>query len=297
VTVAVAPEFMPRAKRSEPMHKHTSWHVGGPAEVFFNPRDRLDLAAFLRGLAADVPINWVGLGSNLLVRDGGLDGVVICTHGALDRLERRSETHVYVEAGVACARVAKQCIKWGLGPAEFFAGIPGTMGGALAMNAGAFGGETWQHVVEVQTIDRHGREHTRPASEYRASYRHVEMPVSDEWFLSVELSFERRPGANESQVKDLLAKRKASQPIGEWSGGSTFTNPPNDHAARLIEVSGLKGFRIGDASVSEKHANFIINHGHASAADIEALIAHVQATVERLHGVRLNPEVRIIGRK
>ena len=297
MTVAVAPEFMPRAKRSEPMHKHTSWHVGGPAEVFFNPRDRIDLAAFLRALPADVPIQWVGLGSNVLVRDGGLDGVVICTHGALDRLERRSETHVYVEAGVACARIAKQCIKWGLGPAEFFAGIPGTMGGALAMNAGAFGGETWQHVVEVQTIDRHGREHTRAASEYQPSYRHVEMPVNDEWFLSAELTFERRPGANESHVKDLLAKRRASQPIGEWSGGSTFTNPPNDHAARLIETSGLKGFRIGDASVSEKHANFIINHGHASAADIEGLIAHVQATVERLHGVRLNPEVRIIGRK
>jgi UDP-N-acetylmuramate dehydrogenase len=278
------------------MSRHTSWHVGGPAEVFFNPRDRTDLSAFLRMLSPDVPIYFVGLGSNLLVRDGGVDGVVISTHGALDRLERLNETCVYVEAGVPCARIAKQCIRWGLGPAEFFAGIPGTMGGALAMNAGAFGGETWNHVLEVQTIDRHGREHTRTASEYQPSYRHVGMPTYDEWFLSARLNFERRSGANESQVRDLLAKRRASQPIGEWSGGSTFTNPPNDHAARLIEVSGLKGARIGDASVSEKHANFIINHGQAKAADIEDLIAHVQATVERLHGVLLTPEVRILGK-
>jgi UDP-N-acetylmuramate dehydrogenase len=287
---------MPRVRRDEPMSKHTSWHVGGPAEVYFNPKDRDELAAFLRQLAPGVPVYWVGLGSNLLVRDGGLEGVVISTHGTLDRLERQSETTVFAEAGVACARIAKQCIKWGLGPAEFFAGIPGTMGGALAMNAGAFGGETWNHVVEVETIDRHGRQHTRQSSEYKATYRHVESPVADEWFLASRLSFEHKPGVNEAQVRELLAKRKASQPIGEWSGGSTFTNPPRDHAARLIEVSGLKGFRIGGASVSEKHANFIINHGDAKAADIEALITHVQATVESRHGVRLNPEVRIVGK-
>jgi UDP-N-acetylmuramate dehydrogenase len=295
-TVAVAPEFALRVKRSEPMSKHTSWHVGGPADVFFNPRDREELSAFLRKLEPNVPICWVGLGSNLLVRDGGLDGVVISTHGTLDRLERKSETFVFVEAGVACALIARQCIKWGLGPAEFFAGIPGTMGGALAMNAGAFGGETWRHVVEVETIDRHGRQHTRQAGEYKVSYRHVESPVADEWFLSAKLMFEHKPGANEAEVRELLAKRKATQPIGEWSCGSTFTNPPKDHAARLIEASGLKGYRVGDASVSAKHANFIINHGEAKAADIEALIAHVQETVERLHGVRLQPEVRIVGK-
>jgi len=278
------------------MSRHTSWHVGGPAEVFFNPRDRADLSAFLRMLAPDVPIYWVGLGSNLLVRDGGLEGVVISTHGALDRLERLNENNIYVEAGVPCARIAKQCIRWGLGPAEFFAGIPGTMGGALAMNAGAFGGETWRHVVAVETIDRHGREHARPATSFKATYRHVDMPEPGEWFLGAKLVFDKKPGVHESQVRELLAKRKATQPIGEWSGGSTFTNPPNDHAARLIEVSGLKGKRIGDASVSEKHANFIINHEQAKAADIEGLIAHVQETVEKLQGVRLNPEVRIVGK-
>jgi UDP-N-acetylmuramate dehydrogenase len=278
------------------MRKHTSWHVGGPAEVFFNPHGRTDLAAFLRMLAPEVPIFWIGLGSNLLVRDGGMDGVVISTHGALDRLERQNETTVYVEAGVACARVAKQCIKWGLGPAEFFAGIPGTVGGALAMNAGAFGGETWEHVVEVETIDRQGHEHLRSAEEYRPGYRHVEVPFPDEWFISAKLRFDRRKTASESQVRALLAKRKATQPIGQWSGGSTFTNPPGDHAARLIEGAGLKGFRVGDATVSEKHANFIINNGNATAADIEDLIAHVQSTVKRMHGVLLYPEVRIVGK-
>ncbi len=277
------------------MSRHTSWHVGGPAEVFFNPRDRSDLAAFMRTIPADVPIFWMGLGSNLLVRDGGMPGVVISTHGTLDRLERLNETTVYAEAGVACARVARQCIKWGLGPAEFFAGIPGTVGGALAMNAGAFGGETWRHVLEVETIDRQGRVHTRQASEYRVGYRSVTVPVQDEWFLGARFTFEHKPGANEADVRALLTRRKESQPIGEWSCGSVFTNPPQDHAARLIEAAALKGCRIGDASVSQKHANFIINHGEARAADIEQLIEHVQSTVERMHGVRLHPEVRIVG--
>jgi UDP-N-acetylmuramate dehydrogenase len=154
VRVEVAEEFALRVRRDEPMSRHTSWHVGGPVDVFFNPRDRKDLAAFLRSLTPEVPIHWVGLGSNLLIRDGGLEGVVISTHGTLDRFDRLNQTNVYGEAGLACARIAKQCVKWGLGPAEFFAGIPGTLGGALAMNAGAFGGETWRHVVEVQTIDR-----------------------------------------------------------------------------------------------------------------------------------------------
>jgi UDP-N-acetylmuramate dehydrogenase len=293
--MAVAPEFMPRVRRDERMSRHTSWHVGGPVEIWFEPRDRADLGAFLRSVPAELPIHWIGLGSNLLVRDGGLKGVAIATHGALERLERLDETTVYCEAGVACARIARQCTRWGLGPAEFFAGIPGTLGGALAMNAGAFGGETWRHVVHVETVDREGREHRRMPSEYAVSYRHVRPPVHGEGFLAARLRFERRPGANEAHIRSLLERRKASQPIGEWSCGSVFTNPPGDHAARLIEAAGLKGYRIGDASVSTKHANFIINHGAASAADIERLIEHVRGEVERRHGVTLVPEVRIVG--
>jgi len=302
LTMAVAPEFMPRVKRQERMSRHTSWHVGGPAEIFFTPRDRQDLVAFLRSLPPDTPLHWIGLGSNLLVRDAGLRGVVIATQGALERLDRLSEATVYCEAGVACARLARQCIKWGLGPAEFFAGIPGTVGGALAMNAGAFGGETWAHVIEVETLDRRGTEHRRAPQEYEVGYRHVRLlaapedPAS-EGFIAARLRFERNTAANVAQVRTLLARRKASQPIGEWSCGSVFTNPPGDHAARLIETAGLKGYHIGDAWVSEKHANFIINRGEATAADIERLIEYVQSEVERRHGVRLAPEVRIIGER
>ncbi len=288
-------QFAARVRADEPMSRHTSWHVGGPAQFLFIPQDRVDLTAFIRHLPPDVPMHWVGLGSNLLVRDGGLSGVVIVTHGALGTLSRRAETEVDCEAGVPCARIARQCVKWGLGPAEFFAGIPGTLGGALAMNAGAFGGETWPHVESVETVDRAGVVRRRAATEYRFSYRHVDPPVNGEWFLGARLRFERRPGAHTDQIRDLLVKRKESQPIGAWSCGSVFTNPPGDHAARLIDTAGLKGFRIGGAAVSDKHANFIVNEGHASAADLEQLITHVQQVVRDRHGVQLQPEVRVVG--
>jgi UDP-N-acetylmuramate dehydrogenase len=292
--VDLAPEFGTRVLHDVPMAKHTSWHVGGPADLFFTPLDAMDLAAFLRQLPPEVPLLWVGLGSNLLVRDGGIRGAVISTHGALGALERLNATRIQAEAGVPCARIARQCVKWGLGPAEFFAGIPGTLGGALAMNAGAWGEETWSHVVEVDVLDRHGARHTRKAADYDIGYRSVKGPA-DEWFIGARLEFERKPGVNTEAIRELLDKRKQTQPIGEWSCGSVFTNPPGDHAARLIESAGLKGFRIGDASVSAKHANFIINHGAARAADVEALIHHVQSTVAQVHGIALTTEVRIVG--
>ena len=294
IAAGLSAEFATRVLRDVPMSRHTSWHVGGPADLFFTPRDTMDLASFLRQLGPEIPVLWIGLGSNLLVRDGGIRGAVISTHGALAELERSSATRIRAGAGVPCARIARQCVKWGLGPAEFFAGIPGTLGGALAMNAGAFGGETWRHVVEVEVLDRHGARHRREPSEYQVAYRSVKGPP-DEWFISARLEFERKPGLDESVMRGLLEKRKETQPIGEWSCGSVFTNPPGDHAARLIEASGLKGFRIGDASVSEKHANFIVNHGSARAADIEQLIRHVQRVVAEKHRVRLTTEVRILG--
>jgi UDP-N-acetylmuramate dehydrogenase len=294
--LALPPDIESRVRRNEPMSKHTSWHVGGPAELLFQPLDVADVATFLQSLAHGTPVLWIGLGSNLLVRDGGIRGAVVETHGIFDELERLSEGEVWCGSGVACAKLAKQCIKWGLGPAEFFAGIPGTLGGALAMNAGAFGGETWRHVLEVATIDRDGVRRERPASDYTVGYRHVLGP-SNEWFLGARLRFEVRPGASSEDIRLLLARRKATQPIGEWSCGSVFTNPPGDHAARLIDTAGLKGHRIGGARVSEMHANFIVNDGSASAADIERLIEHVMDTVQRTHGVQLKPEVRIVGEK
>jgi UDP-N-acetylmuramate dehydrogenase len=295
MSVAVASEFQSRVLRHEPMARHTSWRVGGPADIYFTPRDADDLAAFLRTLPADVPLYWVGLGSNLLVRDGGIRGVVIGTHGAFTRLERRAATGVYCESGVPCTRLARQCVKWDLGQGDFFAGIPGTLGGALAMNAGAYGGETWNHVVSVDVIDRRGARHTRQASEYIVAYRHVQPPANDEWFIAAELQFARRTAEEADRVRALSERRKQSQPLGERSCGSVFTNPPGDHAARLIEAAGLKAFRIGGAVVSTKHANFIINEGAATARDLEQLIQHVRATVQRVHGVALVPEVRIVG--
>jgi UDP-N-acetylmuramate dehydrogenase len=296
--LAFAPTFAARVIREEPMSRHTSWHVGGPAELYFTPRDITDLETFLRGLPPDTPITWIGLGSNLLVRDGGIPGVVIATHGALTRLERLSQTVIHCDAGVPCAKIAKQCVQWGLGPAEFLAGIPGTLGGALAMNAGAFGGETWTHVTDVETIDRTGVHHLRSRDDYEVGYRHVEPltpPAIEEWFLGAKLTFERRPQVHADDIRLLLERRKETQPIGAWSGGSTFVNPPGQHAAKLIEAAGLKGHRIGGASVSVKHANFILNEGEATAADIENLIYHVQDTVQRLYGVQLQTEVRIVG--
>lgn len=287
--------FEGRVRLHEPMARHTSWHVGGPADLWFEPRDLEDLQRFLGVLDPGLPVTFVGLGSNLLVRDAGIRGAVICIHRALDALDRLDATHVRVGAGVPCAKLARQAARWGLVPAAFFAGIPGTVGGALAMNAGAWGGETWSRVVEVETIDRGGALHRREASEYRASYRSVLAPAAGEWFVAATLVFERAEERGVESIRDLLARRVASQPIGAWSCGSVFTNPPGDHAARLIETAGLKGYRIGGAEVSVKHANFIINRGTATAADLEALIAHVRTVVEEVHGVVLETEVRTLG--
>ncbi|MEZ5498570.1 MAG: UDP-N-acetylmuramate dehydrogenase [Steroidobacteraceae bacterium] len=297
MSAALSREFESRIRRDEPMARHTSWHVGGPADLYFEPRDRADLAAFLRQLSPQLPIHFLGLGSNLLVRDGGLRGVVIATQTALRLLERRSQEEVYCEAGVPCAQLARQCQRWQLGPAEFFAGIPGTMGGALAMNAGAFGGETWRHVQGVETIDRDGVIHERAVDEFTIGYRSVRPRHADEWFIAARLGFSPRRGAGDAEIRALLSRRRETQPIGAWSCGSVFTNPPGDHAARLIDSAGLKGLRIGGASVSAKHANFIINDGQATATDIEALIHEVQARVLHVHGVQLVPEVHIAGER
>jgi len=296
------PSLLPAGLRgrvlfNEPLAKHTTWRVGGPADVFFIPADKQDLSWFMRSVEGVMPVMWLGLGSNLLIRDGGVRAAVIATHGALNDLQRLSETEVWCDAGVPCAKLAKQCAKWNLGPAEFFAGIPGTLGGALAMNAGAFGGETWRHVVEVETINRRGEVRRRTASDYQIDYRHVAGP-HHEWFLGAQLSFATRGDSLESgeaEIRALLKRRKETQPIGEPSCGSVFTNPPGHHAAKLIESAGLKGHRIGGAVVSTKHANFIINEGTATAADIEVLIDYVRATVLEKFNIDLKPEVRIVG--
>lgn len=279
---------------NEPMSRHTSWRAGGAAEVFFVPASIDDLATFLSELDRDTPIFWHGVGTNLLVRDGGITGVVVSASKILRDLDRVDHYLVRAGAGVPCTRLARQCVRWELGPSEFFAGIPGTVGGALAMNAGAHGGETWERVAAVRTIDRNGEIHERAPSEYTVAYRSVTGP-SNEWFLEATFRFDPDVKPSMDTIKDMMDRRKSTQPLGLPSCGSVFRNPPSDYSARLIEAAGLKGYRIGGAEVSDKHANFIINRDAATATDIEELIEHVRQTVLHEHGVSLKQEVRIVG--
>ncbi len=281
-------------RSNEPMSRHTSWRVGGPAELFFVPASIEDLQSFLHELDDDTPVFWFGIGSNLLVREGGLRGVVISATKILRDLEQVDHYVVRAGSGVPCTQLARKCIRWGLGPSEFFAGIPGTVGGALAMNAGAHGGETWERVESVRTIDRNGEIHERAPGEYTVGYRSVAGPPN-EWFLEATLRFDPQATASMETLNTLLERRKNTQPLGLPSCGSVFRNPPNDHAARLIETANLKGFSIGGAEVSAKHANFIINRGDATATDIEELIEHVRHSVTETHGIELIHEVHIVG--
>lgn len=289
-----APQFRGEVLYDEPMGRHTSWRTGGKADRYCIPVDLNDLATLLQSLPDDEELLWLGLGSNTLVRDAGFRGTVIATQGVMSRLERVGNL-IIVGAGVTSAKLAKFCARENLTGAEFFAGIPGLVGGALAMNAGAFGGETWRHVVSVETIDRQGTIHQRQASEYQVGYRTVTGP-RDEWFISATLNFESGDiEQSTSVIKKLLAKRAQTQPTGSANSGSVFRNPENDYAASLIESCGLKGKRIGGAVVSEKHANFIINENNASASDIEALIKYVQHSVAVKFNVELQTEVKIVG--
>ena len=290
-------ELRGRLRSDVDMSRHTSWRAGGCAERVYQPADLSDLSAFLRSLPQDEPLHWVGLGSNLLVRDGGLRGTVLLMHAALSELRMEADGSMYAQAGVPGAKLARFAALHSLGGAEFFAGIPGTLGGMLAMNAGCYGGETWNVVERVQVMNRRGELHERTPQDYEIGYRHVVLRNGDaEWFVGAWLRLPDGDGAaSRQQIKALLSKRIASQPLQTPNAGSVFRNPPNDHAARLIEQCGLKGKRIGGAQVSEKHANFIVNNGTATAADIETLIQEVRATVATKTGIELHPEVRIIG--
>jgi len=279
----------------EPMARHTSWRAGGVAKRYVQARSLEALASYIASLPENENLLWIGLGSNTLVRDGGFNGTVIATQGVMTQLELLDDSTVYVGAGVAGAKLAKFCSKHHLTGAEFFAGIPGLIGGALAMNAGAFGGETWPLVIEVETLNRKGEIRRRKASEFKYDYRHVE-GLMDEWFVSATLKLKKKQEKNNTiDIKQLLAKRAASQPTGVASCGSVFRNPEGFYAAQLIEDCQLKGKRIGGAVISEKHANFIINDNCASAADIEYLIELIQKTVKDKHGILLEPEAKIVG--
>jgi UDP-N-acetylmuramate dehydrogenase len=297
---------------NEPMKKHVTWRAGGVAQRVYIPADLEDLSWLVRSVPAHEDIHMVGLGSNLLVRDGGVSGVVILLHGVLKKLAIESRTQgmppapigretalVYAQAGVAAPKLARFAANHDLVGGEFWAGIPGTVGGAIAMNAGCYGSETWDKLVQVLTLDRQGHLNERQQGEYVTGYRHVALKQAhQEWFVGGWFRLEKGDGAASREIiKTLLKQRIASQPLNQPNAGSVFRNPPGDHAARLIESCGLKGFRIGDAQVSDKHANFIVNLGHATATDIERLIEHVENVVETRSNVRLMREVRIIGER
>lgn len=285
------------------MARHVSWRAGGVARRAYTPADLEDLAAMLAQLPVDEPVLFAGLGSNLLVRDGGFNGTVVFLHAALNTL--RIETLagvgdvIYAEAGVASPKLARFAANLGC-DAAFMAGIPGTVGGALAMNAGCYGAETWPFVVQICTIDRQGRRHLRQPTEFETGYRHVaarDVSAQGEVFAAGWFRFPQQDKARAREtIRTLLEKRVASQPLRWPNAGSVFRNPAGDFAARLIESTGLKGLRIGGAEVSTRHANFIINvDGSATASDIETLIATVQSRVAAATGVQLLREVRIVG--
>ncbi|HEX2565944.1 MAG TPA: UDP-N-acetylmuramate dehydrogenase [Burkholderiales bacterium] len=284
-------------KRAEPMSRHVSWRAGGIAARCYVPADAQDLGACLRALPPTEPVLFVGLGSNLLVRDGGFRGTVVLMHAASLRPQMKDGL-VYAEAGVASPKVARFAALQQLEGAEFLAGIPGTVGGALAMNAGCYGAETWEIVARVSTISRSGEIIERAKSEFETGYRHCQPRTPrEEWFLAAWFDLRKGDGERSRlRVKELLAKRVATQPLSLPNAGSVFRNPAGDHAARLIESCGLKGLQRGGARISEKHANFIVNpKGTARASDIEWLILEARKVVLEKTGVDLIPEVRIVG--
>ena len=289
-----------------PLDKLNSWRVGGAAECYYAPSDRDDLSRFLCACPEDVPVFVLGLGSNVLIRDGGLRGAVLNLRPAFDFVRfdfvNDDSARVHAGGGTACAKVARQSVRHGMSGLQFMAGIPGTVGGALAMNAGAYGTETWERVFQVEVMRRDGCGRKRMRDEYHAAYRELKIAdqlVADagEWFLSAW--FDLEPGGDpdelKSQVSTFLRRRNREQPVGLANCGSVFRNPENDYAGRLIESCGLKGYAVGDVQVSERHANFIINRGKATAGDIESLINYVGERVEKETGVRLETEVRIVG--
>jgi UDP-N-acetylmuramate dehydrogenase len=299
-------------RRREPMAGHVSWRAGGAADTAYFPADREDLIRFLQRLPAGEPVHMTGLGSNLLVRDGGLRGTVIFTHRALRemRLDHLGALGggITAEAGVACPKVARYAALNALAGAEFLAGIPGTVGGALAMNAGCYGGETWDIVAHVLTVDRAGKTRARTREDYEIDYRHVQLRADrggrkarggqppEEWFIGA--SFRLKRGSSEesrAKITELLKRRIATQPLGEPNAGSVFRNPKGYYAAQLIEACGLKGRAIGGAVISDKHANFIVNRGGARAADIESLLLLAEKSVKEKFGIALEREVRIVG--
>ena len=284
-----------RSLFNEPLSKYTSWKVGGPADTFFAPDNRDELSQFLKS-NYDKPITWLGNGTNVLVRDGGIRGAVISTKKSLNKIKKEADKTCRVEAGASCMDLALFAEKNQLGPAAFFSGIPGSVGGALTMNAGSFGHETWDFVESVEVIDQDGVIHQLEPKDFTFSYRTVKFPFPL-CFVSCLMQFPESEITTKSELKSMRDQRFKTQPLTEDTCGSVFKNPEREHAGDLIERAGLKGYRIGGSSISTKHANFIVNEGNATSENIEDLIEYVQEIVSSQFDVELETEVRIIGEK
>ncbi len=281
----------------EPLAPFTWFRVGGPAEALFLPADEDDLAVFLRGLPRETPITVLGAASNLIVRDGGVEGVVIRLGRAFaDIRVQADECQAIAGAAALDGAVARAAGRAGLAGLEFYAGIPGTIGGALTMNAGCYGVETSETLVAARGIDRGGERRVLPAEALGHAYRHSEAPGDIVWTQATFRGHRDDPGAIVERMTAITGRREATQPIREKTGGSTFKNPPGDSAWRLIDVAGWRGRLLGGAMFSPLHANFMINTGDATAADLESLGEAVRADVRAKFDVNLEWEIRRIGR-
>lgn len=293
------PEVRGRLLRDEPLAPFTWLRVGGPADVLFLPADEADLAGFLAELDPATPVTPLGVGSNTLVRDGGVEGVVIRLAGrAFSRIERVGDRRLMAGAAALDAHLAREAAAAGLAGLEFYRGVPGSIGGALVMNAGCYGAETADVLVEARAVTRDGRIVTLPVAEMEFSYRRSARAAAGDLIFTGGL-FEGQPddpAAITARMDEITRRREASQPIREKTGGSTFKNPEGHSAWKLVDEAGWRGRPFGGAMFSPQHANFLINSGEATAADLEGLGEAVRADVEARSGVRLEWEIRRIGR-
>jgi UDP-N-acetylmuramate dehydrogenase len=293
---ALAPKLRGRLVEDAPLAPFTWFRVGGPADVLFSPADEDDLAYFLKRLPREIPVTTIGLGSNLIIRDRGIRGIVIRLGGkAFGAILTREDSCVIAGAAALDAQVARAAAEAGIDGLAFLRGVPGSIGGALRMNAGAHGGETRDALIEAHGVDRAGRVRVFTNGEMGFSYRHSEAP---EDVIFTRAIFQGRlgdPQAIKAEMERITLAREASQPIREKTGGSTFKNPPGAKAWQLIDAAGCRGLVVGDAQVSTLHCNFLINRGGASAADIETLGEEVRTRVKATSGVELEWEIKRLG--
>lgn len=282
-------------KFGEPMSKHTSFRIGGAAEVMAFPKTVDQLAEVLRlSDLLDCKMRILGAGTNVLAPDEGIPGMVLCLKDGLDSMENLGAGKVRIDSGVTMTRAAIFAANLGLSGLEFAHGIPGTVGGGVYMNAGAYGGEICQVCESVTTMDMAGNLKTRSKDEMEFSYRHSILEDSEEIVVSSVFSLTEKPTDEiKATMKDLMARRSASQPLDLPSAGSAFKRPKTGYAAALIDQCGLKGYRVGGAGISEKHAGFAVNLGDATAEDVRSLLAQVSERVFETTGIHLEPEVRI----